>query len=208
MDFPERLLCCFCASSQENASLRDRDLVCRPLTNFVHGAGADASRHPVILRPVKIEKGRRVTLKVDLSVSGGQQLEKNTVEYVQGAGTMLSGLEKVLEGLEPGAKREGTLKPEDAFGNPAVHPTKTMKRSEFPKDAKLNVGEKLVAASDDKAKMNVIIKIEKITGDNVEVRLVHPLAEKSIAYKVEVIQVTDPRPPPMPAKALKLEEDS
>ena len=65
---------------------------------------------------MKIEKGRRVTLKVDLSVAGGQQLEKSTVEYVQGAGTMLAGLEAALEGLEPGAKREGTLKPKDAFG--------------------------------------------------------------------------------------------
>jgi FKBP-type peptidyl-prolyl cis-trans isomerase 2 len=157
---------------------------------------------------VKIEKGRRVTLKVDLSVAGGQQLEKSTVEYVQGAGTMLSGLEAVLEGLEPGATREGTLKPKDAFGNPAIHPTKTMKKSEFPKEAKLAVGERLVAASDDKAKMNVILQIQKITGDDVEVRLVHPLAEKDIKYKVEVIQVTDPRPPPMPAKALKLEEEA
>ncbi len=37
---------------------------------------------------------------VDLSVVGGQQLEKSTVEYIQGAGTMLPGLESVLEGLE------------------------------------------------------------------------------------------------------------
>ena len=67
---------------------------------------------------MKIEKGRKVTLKVDLSVAGGQQLEKSTVEYVQGGGTMLPGLEKLLEGLETGAKREGVLKAKDAFGNP------------------------------------------------------------------------------------------
>jgi len=157
---------------------------------------------------VKIEKGRRVTLKVDLSVAGGQQLEKSTVEFIQGAGTMLSGLEKVLEGLEKGAKRDGVLKAKDAFGNPAMHPTKKMKKSEFPADAKLAVGEKLVAASDDKSKMNVILQIAKVSGDDVEVRLLHPLAEKDIKYAVEVIQVTDPRPPPMPAGSIKLEEDS
>ena len=100
---------------------------------------------------MKIEKGRRVKLKVDLSVAGGQQLEKNTVEYVQGAGTMLPGLEKVLEGLEPGAKRDGVLKPKEAFA--AMSPSKTMKRSEFPKDAKLTKGDKLVAAGADKAHM-------------------------------------------------------
>jgi FKBP-type peptidyl-prolyl cis-trans isomerase 2 len=154
---------------------------------------------------VKIEKGRRVTLKVDLSVAGGQQLEKNQVEFIQGAGVMLAGLEKVLEGLEKGAKREGVLKAKDAFGNPAMHPLKKMKRTEFPKDLDLKVGEKLVAKGVND--LNVIMKIEKVGADEVEVRLLHPLAEKDIKYSVEVVNVTDPRPPPMPAAALELEED-
>jgi FKBP-type peptidyl-prolyl cis-trans isomerase 2 len=157
---------------------------------------------------VKIEKGRRVTLKVDLSVVGGQQLEQSTLEFIQGSGTMLPAIERLLEGCEKGAKKDGVLKAKDAFGDRALHPIKKMKRTDFPKDAKLTVGDKMVAASDDKAKMNVILQIAKISGDDVEVRLVHPLAEKDIKYSVEVIQVSDPRPPPMPAKALKLEEES
>jgi FKBP-type peptidyl-prolyl cis-trans isomerase 2 len=156
---------------------------------------------------VKIEKGRRVKLKVDLAVAGGQQLEKSTVEYVQGAGSMLPGLEALLEGLEKGASREGVLKAKDAFGNPSMHPLKKMKRTDFPKDAKLTEGEKLVAAGADKAHMNVILQIVKVSGDDVDVRLVHPLADKDIKYSVEVVQVTDPRPPPMPAQALELEPD-
>ncbi len=156
---------------------------------------------------MKIEKGRRVAVKVDLSVAGGQQLEKSTVEYVQGAGTMLPGLEAILDGLEKGAKREGVLKAKDAFGNPAMHPLKKMKRSEFPKDAKLVEGDKMVAASADKAKMNVILQIVKVGADEVEVRLVHPLAEKDLKYSLEVIQVSDPRPPPVPTDALDLEEE-
>jgi FKBP-type peptidyl-prolyl cis-trans isomerase SlyD len=155
---------------------------------------------------VKIEKGRRVTVKVDLSVVGGASLEKSTVEYIHGAGTMLVGLEGVLTGLEKGAKRDGVLKAKDAFGNPSMHPLKKMKRTEFPKDLKLVPGEQLVAkgVNDD---MNVVLRIEKVTGDDVDVRLVHPLAEKDIKYSVEVVQVSDPRPPPMPAQALELEED-
>jgi FKBP-type peptidyl-prolyl cis-trans isomerase 2 len=156
---------------------------------------------------VKIEKGRKVKMKVDLSVQGGQQLEKSTVEYVQGAGTMLSGLEAVLEGLEKGAKRDGVIKAKDAFGNPAMHPLKKMKRTDFPKDAKLTEGEKLIAAGADKAKMNVILQIVKVAGEDVDVRLVHPLHDKDIKFAVEVIDVTDPRPPPLPAKAMKLEEE-
>jgi len=149
-----------------------------------------------------------VKLKVDLSVAGGQQLEKSTVEYIQGGGSMLPGLEKLLEGLEAGAKRDGVLKARDAFGNSAMHPLKKMKRSDFPKDAKLTEGEKLIAAGADKAHMNVILQIVKISGDDVDVRLVHPLAEKDIKYSVEVVQVSDPRPPPVPAEALDLEPES
>ena len=119
---------------------------------------------------------------------------------------MLPGLEAVLQGLEKGAKREGVIKAKDAFGNPASQPLKKMKRSDFPKDAKLAVGDKLVAkgAND----MNVVLRIEKVAGDDIDVRLVHPLAEKDIRYSAEVLQVSDPRPPPVPAAALDLEEDS
>lgn len=155
---------------------------------------------------MKIENGRRVTVKVELSVVGGAALEKSTVEYVHGAGTMLPGLESVLLGLEKGARREGVIKARDAFGNPAMHPIKKMKRTEFPRGVKLEVGEKLAAkgAND----MNVVLRIEKISGDDLDVRLVHPLAEKDIQYTAEVIQVSDPRPPPVPAQALELEEES
>jgi FKBP-type peptidyl-prolyl cis-trans isomerase 2 len=153
---------------------------------------------------VKIEKGRRVTMKVDLSVSGtGQQLEKSTVEYIHGGGMMLPGLEKVLEGLEKGAKRDGILKPAEAFG--AQQPLKKLKRSEFPKDAKLVAGEKFAAKAEND--MNVVLLLEKVGDTEVDVRYIHPLAEKEIKYSVEVLQVSDPRPPPMPAQALELEPE-
>ena len=147
-----------------------------------------------------------MTVKVDLAAVGGASLEKSTVEYIHGAGTMLPGLEAVLAGLEKGAKRDGVIKAKDAFGNPSMHPLKKMKRTEFPKDLKLEPGEQLVAKGVND--MNVVLRIEKVAGDEVDVRLVHPLAEKDIKYSVEVIQVSDPRPPPMPGQALELEEDS
>ena len=159
----------------------------------------------VYRRTVKIENGRRVTVKVDLAVVGGASLEKSTVEYIHGAGTMLLGLEKVLAGLEKSAKRDGVIKAKDAFGNPSMHPLKKMKRGEFPKDLKLVSGEQFVAKGVND--MNVVLRIETVSGDDVDVRLVHPLAEKDIKYSVEVVQVSDPRPPPMPAQALELEED-
>lgn len=158
----------------------------------------------VVFSSVKIEKGRRVTLKVDLSVaSTGQQLEKSTVEYIHGGGPMLPGIEKVLEGLVKGDKRAGVLEPSEAFG--AQQPLKKLRRSEFPKDATLTAGEKFAAQGENG--MNVVLLIDKVTADEVAVRYIHPLAEKQIKYSVEVVQVSDPRPPPMPVQALDIEAE-
>ena len=146
-----------------------------------------------------------MTVKVDLSVVGGESLEKSTVEYIQGSGTMLPGLEAVLQGLEKGAKREGVIAAKDGFGNPAMHPMKKMKRNEFPAEAKLTQGERFTAKGMNGG-MDVVLQIEKISAEDVDVRLVHPLADKDIKYMAEIVQVTDPRPPPPPAAALKLTE--
>ncbi len=154
---------------------------------------------------MKIEKGRRVTVKVELSVVGGEPLEKSTVEYIQGAGTMLPGLEAVLGGLEKGAKREGVIKAADAFGATKL-PSKKMKRTEFPKDAKITAGERFAAKGENG--MDVVLLIESLTADEVDVRFLHPLADKDIKYSAEVMQVSDPRPPPMPGAALGLEEET
>jgi FKBP-type peptidyl-prolyl cis-trans isomerase 2 len=153
---------------------------------------------------MKIEKGRKVRLKVDLSVVNGPPLEKTVVEFVQGGGTMLAGLEKVLVGLEKGAQRTGVIPAMEAFGNPSSHPQRTMQRSEFPKEVKLKDGERFVASGANG--LNVVLHILKVSGDSIEVRMVHPLAEKDIRYDFEVLAVTDPMPPPMPARAFKLEE--
>lgn len=153
---------------------------------------------------VKIEKGRRVRLKVELT-AGSDVIEKSTVEFVHGGGSMLPGLEALLVGLEAGAKKEGVLAAKDAFGNPDMHPRKQMRRSEFPADADLKPGTRFAAKGADNG-LDVVLQIEKVAGDVVETRLVHPLADKDLAYKLEVVQVTDPRPPPVPVAALKLED--
>ena len=154
---------------------------------------------------MKIETGRRVRIRVHLAIVSGDSIEKCVVEYVHGGGTMLPGLEDVLTGKEQGAKLEGVLSSKTAFGNPTLHPVKKMKRSEFPKDAKLKAGERFAAKGVNG--QDVVLSLEKVTDDEVEVRLVHPLADRDIRYEVEVLNVAEPvRPPPIPAQALKLEE--
>jgi len=160
----------------------------------------------VYLGPVKISAGVRVRLKIHLSVVDGDTLEKSVVEFIQGGGAMLPGIEQLIAGLEKGSKKTGVLKAKDAFGNPALHPTKKMKKAEFGKDATLKAGDRFTAKGAG-GTADVILAIEKITGDDVDVRLLHPLADKDLSYDLEVVGVSDPKPPPPPPKALGLKDE-
>jgi FKBP-type peptidyl-prolyl cis-trans isomerase SlyD len=142
---------------------------------------------------------------VQLAVVGGDTIEKCVVEYVHGYGKMLPGLEAALKGLENGAKKEGVLKAKEAFGNPTLSPHKTMKRAEFPKDATLKAGELFAARGVNG--VDVVLAIDKIQGDDIDVRLMHPLADKDVKYDVEILSVTDTAPPPVPVEALDLTEE-
>lgn len=151
---------------------------------------------------MKIEKGRRVRLKVKLTAAdGGDEIEKSVVEYIQGSGTMLPGLEKVLEGLEAGAKKQGVIKAENAFGDASFQRDKRMARSEFPADAELAVGLRFMAKGADN-QQDVVLEVVEVAKDEVHVQLRHPLADKDIAYELEVVQVTDPKPPPLPPELI------
>jgi FKBP-type peptidyl-prolyl cis-trans isomerase 2 len=126
---------------------------------------------------MQVETGKRVRLKVHLAVAGGETIEDSVVEYIQGSGKMLPGLEAALAGLESGAKKDGVLPSKQAFGNPALSPHKTMKRTEFPAEATLTAGERFAAKGPHG--LDVVLAIEKVDGDEVQVQLLHALPTRT-----------------------------
>jgi len=161
---------------------------------------------------MKIAKGMAVRLHVELQTVEGQVVESSDktgpVDYVHGAGAMLPGLEKVLEGLVEGDSRGGVIPAEDAFGREDSLPTKAIPRAEFPKDTKLDVGLQFEAKGPDGKP--VTMKVVRVTDKDVTVRFLHPLVGKDLKFKVKVLGVKDPaklRPPPPPAEAVELAAD-
>jgi FKBP-type peptidyl-prolyl cis-trans isomerase 2 len=153
---------------------------------------------------VRIEPGKRVKMRVHLAAKDGATIEDGVVEYIHGGGKMLPGLEAALAGLDSGAKKKGVLPAAQAFGDPLHSPRKTLKQVEFPAGVRLAPGERFAAKGVNG--VDVVLLIHEIQGDDVVVQLLHALADKDIAYDVEVLNVTDPQPPPVPAEALPIEE--
>jgi FKBP-type peptidyl-prolyl cis-trans isomerase SlyD len=153
---------------------------------------------------VKIDKGKRVRIKIKLTETGGRVIEDSIAEYFHGAGTILPGLERVLEGLAAGAQKRGLIPAVEAFDAVKNLPTKKIPRAEFPAEVELKVGATFAAKTPDGAPITFCV--QKVTDKEVEVRFEHPLAGKDIGYEVEVLAVVDPTPPPLPADAVARDE--
>ncbi len=143
---------------------------------------------------MKVERGKKITMEYELGVVGGDKLEssedRGPLEYVHGAGNMLPGLEKAVEGLEKGDKKEGTIPAEEAYGTEDTLPTKVLPMDSFPK-GELEVGKSFQAK--DQAGNDVSFKVIKMDDDEGEVtiRFNHPLAGKDISFKVEILEVAE-----------------
>jgi FKBP-type peptidyl-prolyl cis-trans isomerase SlyD len=157
---------------------------------------------------MKVSAGSGVRIEVELKVKGGDVIESSSksgpIEYRHGNGQMLMGLEKLLEGLEPGAEKSGVLAPEDAFGTEESQPTMQLPRAEFPKDAKITQGERFEAKGPTGSPM--MLRVIEVDEKFVTAKVVHPLAGKEIEFKVKIVSVKPPlptKPPPPPIEEVE-----
>jgi FKBP-type peptidyl-prolyl cis-trans isomerase SlyD len=175
----------------------DRNPLINALSSNARGDYAESA--------MKIRSGLSVELEYELKVKGGGVLESSArtgpLRYVHGDGRMLPGLEKRLDGLEPGDERSGQIPAREAFGTEEMLPIKEMPCSDFPSGAPLAPGS-VFEGKDPALGSQVRFKIISATDKVAKVRLLHPLVGRDIEYRVKVLAVRDPSvrsaPPPVP----------
>lgn len=151
---------------------------------------------------------RIVTLEYEIRVAGGDLLESSSqrgpLRFVSGTGQLLAALEQRIDKLGQDQEESGVLKAAEAFGDVSQLPIKAIPRSEFPASEKLENGRIFEARTATGEPIRfVIVEAGKET---VQVRYLHPLHDKDIAYRVKVLSIEDARrPPALPASALDLE---
>lgn len=150
---------------------------------------------------MKVKTGHLVRIDVELRVKGGDVIESSKktgpVEYKHGGGQMLGGLETQLEGMEVGDEKSGVIPAAEAFGTEDSQPKMTIPRTNFPKDATIEVDARFEAKGP--AGTPVTLSVLSVDDKEVIARVVHPLAGKDVEYTVKVLAVRPP-PPPVPAK--------
>ena len=141
---------------------------------------------------IVIGPGSQVVLHFDLTLQDGSAADSTRVHNKPaklqiGDGNLTEGFERCLLGLKQGDKKEFTLSPEQAFGQPNPDNIHHMDRARFSADAPAEVGMIIAFAQPDGSEIPGIIR--DVTGHSVTVDFNHPLAGQTVVFAVEILEV-------------------
>ena len=138
-----------------------------------------------------IHNGSKVAFAYTLTVDGkvvDTSEGRTPLEYTQGDGKMIPGLAKQLEGLKAGDEKSVVLKPEEAYGSPNPAAIREVPLSQLPSQPKPQVG--MMLQVQNKQGQVFPARIADIKGDKALIDLNHPLAGKTLNFKVKIVSVS------------------
>lgn len=142
---------------------------------------------------MKVKKNCLVRVTYRVTDEDGHEIDASDpnvpLEFVCGRGDVVSGLERAVIGLEPGASKTFTIPPEDAYGVHQASLVKTLPRAGFPAHLELVEGQRFSYRGEKGAEL--MYKVKEIRPDCILADFNHPLAGKALRYDVTVLDVTD-----------------
>jgi FKBP-type peptidyl-prolyl cis-trans isomerase SlyD len=131
--------------------------------------------------------GAVVTLDYTLALDDGEVLgEEEGVEYLHGFYNIMPGLEKALEGIQPGERRAVVLEPAEAYGERDPGRLITAPIDEVPDADTLKPGMKISVRT---ARGPVELTVAEVREDTLVFDANHPLAGKRLNFDVSAVDV-------------------
>lgn len=138
----------------------------------------------------QIGQDKVVEVDYKLTVNGevvDQSEPGEPLTYLHGHSNIIPGLEKALEGKQPGDTLHVTVQPEDGYGERDESNVDDLARADFDDD--VEVGETYYAQSEDGSV--IPFTVLSVDGDKVRVDFNPPLAGMTLNFDVKVLNVRD-----------------
>ena len=142
-----------------------------------------------------IQPNARVVLEYELRDENDEIVDASSQEggepivYVHGYGMIVPGLEAGVVGMKAGEERVVTVLPEAGFGDHDEELVLEVDREELPRPKDVKVGDEMVAESPEGEE--AIMRVVEVKDDTVVVDANHPLAGKTLRYKVKVREIRE-----------------
>lgn len=140
----------------------------------------------------QVAAGKIISIHYTLRDDDGDVIDRSgdaPLDYLHGAGNIVEGLERALEGKAIGDAVKVSVAPEDGYGERDDAGVKIVPRGAFPAEIELEEGMELGMEDGDGHAMP--IWITRIAGDSVTIDLNHPLAGATLHFEVEIAGLRD-----------------
>jgi len=138
-----------------------------------------------------IKKGDKIKVDYNGKLEDGNVFdssEKNgPLEFEVGSGMIIKGFDNAVIGMKKGEEKEITIKPAEAYGEIHKELVQKVPRDKLPAEPEPKAGMVLVLQSPDG--MQFPAKIAEVTKDEVAIDLNHPLAGKTLIFKIKIVDV-------------------
>jgi FKBP-type peptidyl-prolyl cis-trans isomerase 2 len=143
---------------------------------------------------MKAEKGDTVKVEYEGKLENGEVFDSTEkhggkpLEFKVGAGQMIPGFDKSVEGMSVGETKEVTLKPPEAYGEHKPFLVRMIPAEHLPKGQKLKAG--MMVGMRMPNGINIEAKVLKVTKKGAEIDMNHPLAGKSLTFKIKLVEIS------------------
>ncbi len=141
---------------------------------------------------MQISENKVVSFHYTLKNDAGEVIDssegRDPLTYLHGAGNIISGLEKALEGKDNGEHVEVSVAPEEAYGVRNESLIQSVPRNAFEGVDQIEPGMQFQAQTPAGMQVLTVMKVE---GDEVVVDGNHPLAGETLHFSVDIAEIRE-----------------
>jgi FKBP-type peptidyl-prolyl cis-trans isomerase 2 len=137
-----------------------------------------------------VNKGDKIKVEYTGSFENGEVFDASEkhgepLEFEAGANMVVPGFDAAVIGMEVGEEKTVTLKSDEAYGEPHPKAIQKVPKDKFPAEAKVGmmIGVPLPNGQ------QIPAKITEITGNEVTIDMNHPMAGKTLIFKIKIVSI-------------------
>ena len=124
----------------------------------------------------------------DKTVFDSSEKHGEPLAFEVGTKQVIKGFDEAVVGMEKGEEKDVTIPPAEAYGEVKPKFVQEVPLDKLPKEQEMKVGMMLMVSLPNGGKMPA--KIIEVTKDKAKLDLNHPLAGKTLHFKIKVVEIS------------------
>lgn len=113
--------------------------------------------------------------------------QRDPLQVTLGAGQVITGFDKALEGMAPGEAKSVNIQAQEAYGQREDQKILDLQRDTLPPDTELQVGQRIQLQTQDGHL--IAATVAGVSASTITIDANHPLAGKNLIFDLELVEI-------------------